>query len=175
MSFEELIWIFTSDSSSRGVVRLNIAEAALLYRYCKKVKDGSILEIGRKHGGSTLLMADAISNGKLYSIDIIMHECVKKYTEPYKDKIKFFTADSKKIEWDMCLDLVFVDGDHSYSGVKNDINKFIPFVNDGGYMVFHDIVGKKSILQPLIDKMKKEDWKEVDKIDSMLVLQKGIK
>ena len=38
MNFEDLIWLFTSNVASRGVVRLNIAEGALLYKYCKKNK-----------------------------------------------------------------------------------------------------------------------------------------
>jgi hypothetical protein len=36
------------------------------------------------------------------------------------------------------MDLLFIDADHSYSGVKNDTVNFINFVNLGGYVMFHD-------------------------------------
>ena len=171
MDFEELIWLFTSDKNSRGIVRLNIAEGALLYKYCKKVCNGNILEIGRKYGGSTALMAAPLKEGHLYSIDIVMHECVNKYIAGHDNKIIFLTGDSAKIKWDIPIDLVFIDGDHSYQGVKNDIKKFTPYVKENGYAIFHDVVGKKSILQPLINELLKKGWVESDRADSLLVLK----
>jgi predicted O-methyltransferase YrrM len=171
MSFEDLVWLFTSNKESRGIVRLNLAEGALLYKYCKLVRDGTLLEVGRKHGGSTVLMANALRDGHLYSIDIVMHECVNAYVSDYDYKITFLTDDSKKIEWDAPIDLVFIDGDHSYQGVKNDIKKFTPYVEKGGYAIFHDVVGKKGILQPLIDGLLKKGWIEAARADSLLVLK----
>jgi cephalosporin hydroxylase len=38
------------------------------------------------------------------------------------------------------LDLLFIDGDHSYEGVKADFSNFSPLVSPGGLIVFHDIV-----------------------------------
>ena len=171
MSFEDMIWLFTSNETTRGIARLNIAEGALLYKYCKKVSSGVLVEIGRKYGGSTVLMSSSLVQGHLYSIDIVEHQCVYEYTKSYKDKITFITGDSKMVEWDIPIDLIFIDGDHSYEGVKNDIKKFTPHIKKNGYVIFHDVVGKKSILQPLIDKLLKKGWVDIDKIDSMLILQ----
>lgn len=33
---------------------------------------------------------------------------------------------------------IYVDGDHSYNGVKTDYNLFWPRLENGGFMVFHD-------------------------------------
>ena len=172
MNFEDIIWLFTSNKKTRGIIRLNIAEGALLYKYCRKKSNSVLLEIGRKYGGSTTLMASALKNGHLYSIDIIMHDCVSQYVKEFKNNITFITADTKDIKWDKPVDLVFIDGDHSYKGVQNDIIKFLPYINKNGYAIFHDIIGKKSILQPLINQLTKHNWYEVDKADSMLVIQK---
>ena len=172
VAFEDLVWLFTSDTNSRGVVRLNIAEAAMLYRYCKKVKDGTLLEIGRKHGGSTVLMAAALERGFLYSVDIVLHDQATNNMRPWKDKAEFITGDSKFLDWETNINLLFIDGDHSYKGVKNDIKKFSPFVKSGGYIIFHDVIGKKSILQPLIDKLLNGGWTHEAQADSMLVLQR---
>jgi hypothetical protein len=37
------------------------------------------------------------------------------------------------------LDFLFIDGDHSYEGVKKDFNMYGPLVKDGGIIAFHDI------------------------------------
>ena len=36
------------------------------------------------------------------------------------------------------LDILLIDGDHSYEGVKQDTLSFLPCVRDGGYILFHD-------------------------------------
>ena len=38
------------------------------------------------------------------------------------------------------LDLLFIDGDHSYDGVKCDFEMYSPLVRNDGMIVFHDIV-----------------------------------
>lgn len=38
------------------------------------------------------------------------------------------------------LDFLFIDGDHSYEGVKRDFEFYSPFVAPGGAIGFHDIV-----------------------------------
>lgn len=39
---------------------------------------------------------------------------------------------------DESLDLVFVDGNHSYEGAKGDIDCYVPKIKTGGYMAVHD-------------------------------------
>jgi len=38
------------------------------------------------------------------------------------------------------LDALFIDGDHSYEGVKMDFETYGPLVGKGGMIAFHDIV-----------------------------------
>ena len=38
------------------------------------------------------------------------------------------------------LDYLFIDGDHSYEGVKSDFEMYAPLVRKGGVIAFHDIV-----------------------------------
>jgi predicted O-methyltransferase YrrM len=38
------------------------------------------------------------------------------------------------------LDLLFIDGDHSYEGVKKDYETYSTLVRKGGVIAFHDIV-----------------------------------
>ena len=36
--------------------------------------------------------------------------------------------------------MLYLDGDHSYEGIKNNFELFTPLVKPGGIIVFHDIV-----------------------------------
>jgi len=38
------------------------------------------------------------------------------------------------------LDFLFIDGDHTYEGVKRDFEMYSPLVRNGGIIAFHDIV-----------------------------------
>lgn len=43
------------------------------------------------------------------------------------------------------VDMLFIDGDHSYEGVKQDWEMYSPLVKKGGIVVFHDSVGYDSV------------------------------
>jgi len=49
------------------------------------------------------------------------------------NKVKLILGDQK-------LDFLFIDGDHSYEGVKKDFEMYAPLVRKGGMIAFHDIV-----------------------------------
>ena len=40
--------------------------------------------------------------------------------------------------WTTSIDMLFIDGDHSYEGVKADWKRFLPFVKPFGVVIFHD-------------------------------------
>jgi predicted O-methyltransferase YrrM len=40
------------------------------------------------------------------------------------------------------IDVLFIDGDHSAQGVKNDFSMYSPMVKQGGYVVFDDYLDK---------------------------------
>jgi predicted O-methyltransferase YrrM len=42
------------------------------------------------------------------------------------------------------LDFLFIDGDHTYEGVKKDFEMYSPLVRGGGIVAFHDIVPSSS-------------------------------
>jgi len=37
------------------------------------------------------------------------------------------------------IDLLFIDGDHRYEGVRKDFEMYSPLVRKGGIVAFHDI------------------------------------
>lgn len=55
------------------------------------------------------------------------------------------------------LDLLFLDGDHTYEGVKQDFQLYSPLVRSGGLVAFHDIVPVDQWEHCEVDKF----WKEI--------------
>ena len=73
--FVNLLWLFNSGKENRDIIRLDLNEAGLLYKYAQKscLTKGSILEIGRYWGGSTVLLAMATHNTdvNVVSVDVV--------------------------------------------------------------------------------------------------------
>jgi len=43
------------------------------------------------------------------------------------------------------LDFLFIDGDHTYEGVKQDFEMYGPLVKSGGFVAFHDITDNPEV------------------------------
>jgi cephalosporin hydroxylase len=41
------------------------------------------------------------------------------------------------------IELLFIDGDHSYDGIFGDITNWVPKVMSGGYVVIHDVFSEQ--------------------------------
>ncbi len=65
-------------------------------------------------------LKDTISHVNAFS-DVAAREFEKEFTTP-ESKPRF----------------IFVDGDHTYEGVRKDIENYYPLLADGGYIIFHD-------------------------------------
>ena len=53
------------------------------------------------------------------------------------------------------LDLLFIDGDHTLDGVKNDYVRYSKYVKKGGYIIFDDY--HHPIIKEYCDKLLKEN------------------
>lgn len=115
----------------------------------------NIVEIGSKYGGTTYFLARLLFDCDIISIDAPRAEEwqeTPKYRNRwfkvlFDNRVKWIVGDSHlestKNELTSLLhkwiDLLFIDGDHSYQGVKQDFEMYSPLVKDGGLIVFHDI------------------------------------
>lgn len=55
------------------------------------------------------------------------------------------------------VDFLFIDGDHTYEGVKKDFEMYSGLVRAGGLIIFHDIVKHPAELNCQVDRF----WQEV--------------
>jgi predicted O-methyltransferase YrrM len=118
-----------------------------------KIKPKVILEIGTARGGTLFLFSNiAHEEATLISVDLyqtIEAKALFKYIKKEKQKIFLIQGDSHNIETlkkikeilkDNKVDFLFIDGDHSYEGVKKDFEMYSPLVRKGGIIAFHDII-----------------------------------
>lgn len=134
-------------------------------------KQVNILEIGVRWGTSTNALLWGLrnrarnNNQKLYSIDItncdhvVTNEELRKYWE-------FIQGKSSEVVWNKKIDILLIDGDHSYNGVKSDYLKYEPFVKENGIILMHDVLWPKK--SPI-----KVFWDEVQYPKSILPLSRS--
>ena len=63
------------------------------------------------------------------------------HDHPLKKKIHELFGDSKKFDfspYDKKMDLVYIDGNHSYAYVKSDTEHAFEMLSDGGVIIWHD-------------------------------------
>lgn len=102
-------------------------------------ENGLYLEVGVRHGKS-LGFARMFSKGTVVGIDK-GHEIDLDWFETKTDRgITFIHKPSNEAvkEWDRRIDVLFIDGDHTYEGCLDDWKNFSPFVKPGGVVYFHD-------------------------------------
>ena len=119
--------------------------------FVKSHNPQSVCEIGTADGGTNFLLSQAIPSVKLMiAVDLFVKNKFKlSHFSKSSQEIKFVDGSSyddntvnrvKQILGDRQLDLLFIDGDHNYEGVKKDFLKYRHLVREGGIIVFHDIV-----------------------------------
>ena len=65
-----------------------------------------------------------------------------KINNNYNSDVKLIRKLSKDIDDDdinLKFNLLFIDGDHTFESVLNDFNKYLKFIDKGGFIVFDDL------------------------------------
>ena len=178
--FVQLLWLFNSPRETRDIIRLDLHEAGLLYKYARLWRDDNdtILEIGRYWAGSTVLLALAThgSNVKVISVDVVegchdpdVDDWLNDYEE--KERIDIRTENSHAME-NVPLSMLFVDGDHLYEGVKKDFIHHWNYLN--GPCLAHDYTDPSCYeLTKFIDEWIEEGYAEIiEQAGTMVALKK---
>ena len=120
----------------------------------------TVLEIGTASGGSYFLFSRiATEDALLISVDLPGGRFGGGYASwrsplyqsfaRARQRVELLRSDShspdslnsvKTLLDGRMVDLLFIDGDHSYAGAKQDFEMYSPLVRPGGVIGFHDIV-----------------------------------
>jgi len=144
-----------------GIEPAQIKEEVLfLIRVLKRIRPKIMLEIGTGRGGTLFLFTNAASSvAKIITVDLpggpfgggyprYMISLLQSFGSS-KQKVYLLRTNShdagtfakvKSILNGEKLDFLFIDGDHSYEGVRKDFEMYSPLVRKGGIIAFHDIV-----------------------------------
>jgi cephalosporin hydroxylase len=134
-------------------------ELVRLLEDVRALKPQSVLEIGTHRGGTLYLWARLAQPGAvLISIDLPGGKFGGGYS-PFRapiyrrfaqqnQRVHLLRANShspatlvevRQLLSGQPIDLLFIDGDHTFEGVKKDWEMYSPLVRSGGLVVFHDV------------------------------------
>lgn len=170
--FKKLIRLYAREDNWHEVDAKtgNLGYGFVHYGLIRLIRASRVLAIGSKYGYIPAVCAMACKDNKAGVVDFV--DASYDYTKWPQDKnhwggvgfwnkkvdvkkhfgkmelnkhIKFYLMTSKNFaqstknqKWDY----IYIDGDHSYEGVKKDFNLFYPRLKNGGYLLFHDIYTK---------------------------------
>lgn len=132
-------------------------------RLCQIVREmprvRTIMEIGSRHGRSLIRLAEAAmpSLERIITIDLpgslwgkanseqALHDCAKHLTDRGVDVDLHLINSHSREAHNVSLrelgkvDVLFIDGDHTYEGVLQDYSWFSSCVRKGGIIALHDV------------------------------------
>jgi predicted O-methyltransferase YrrM len=155
--FENCAWLYSSNPLNHGLSRVSISEAAHIYDVVRSLDEPRAAEIGRYRGGTTFLLAAAgarvlsvdLASDRQQADDLQLANSLEWFG--LEDQVELALADSQsyRIE-NRRFDVVFVDGDHAYEGVRADFENWWPTVHRGGHFLFHDAIPDIPLSQGIV-------------------------
>ncbi len=135
------------------------SEIVALCEHVKELQPRIVVEIGTATGGTLFLWcAFAHPEATLVSIDLPggIHgggypywrgRLYRTFAQPAQRLVllrgnsheQAMVARLRSVLSKRDVDFLFIDGDHTYEGVKRDFQNYAPFVRKGGLIAFHDI------------------------------------
>ena len=126
-----------------------ISEISRLLELARENGTGTVGEIGAYHAGTSLLFSRVLCPETLIVMDLYVRYRwrLRRYA-PSGQTVGVIDGDSsypmtrRRLERKLRgrhLDLLLIDGDHRWAGVRQDFLTYRHFVRDGGLIAFHDI------------------------------------
>lgn len=133
-----------------GILQVPLEIVSLL-DYVAATKPKTVGEIGLKHGGNSFMFLRKLENATLYlGMDLVLNNISKlRYYRRSSQEIHTLEGNSQltavvnkaeRILNGRKFDFLFIDGDHEYNGVLEDLIQWYSLVRPGGLIAFHDIV-----------------------------------
>lgn len=164
--------------------RQNPIEIEELYKKVCELTPKAVLEIGTARGGTLYLWTQAAAaDAIIVSVDLpggkfggAYLKCRIPFYQSFarpEQQMHLLRCDSHKRETfeqvkhlfgSRLVDFAFIDGDHTYEGVKADFQLYGPLVRPGGLIGFHDVLPRPDMPDIQVNRF----WGEIrDKYESM--------
>lgn len=170
----------------------NKRELAALYKLAAACPHDTVaLEIGSYRGASSCYIAGGLAqvNGHLFCVDTWQNETMpegerdtfaefQKNTSGLQHRITTIRNRSEEISADEIrypLNLVFIDGDHSYTGVKNDFECVQKWLSEDGIIAFHDFSSPafEGVSRVIGEALASGRWMIVGQVDTLVWIKRA--
>jgi predicted O-methyltransferase YrrM len=192
LGFEDLAVLYANNPFAFGVTLMSPRQLAYVFSLTRRDSVRKAIEIGRYKGGSALTIAAAMGPlGTLWSVDDGSVLPVGQPVGAYENQlrvvctrfdldVRIIVADSRTVELDTGLvDLVLIDGDHSFASSSADFERWARRLRLGGHVLLDDAfaVGPYSrhslaVGKVVEDALDSKDFKLVQVVDRMAHLQR---
>lgn len=154
---------------------------------------GRYVEIGSYLGASTVVLAAAMQRrcpdeGKVFCIDTWENDAMSEgrwstfdlfcnNIRRWSQLIEPIKGNSQSVELPFCgeVDILFLDGDHSYAGVKKDLDRFAPLIREGGFLALHDQAYYPAVTQAMGELLGCGGWYACLSLDNLTVLRRDVR
>jgi predicted O-methyltransferase YrrM len=192
LSPEKLLTIRQSFDRTEGMISFD--ESVLLYILASKVNSGCIIEVGSYRGRSSVFLGKGSLDGaniQVYAIDPHKNFIgVLGGVFGPKDRTVFYrtmlengcseivslinlSSEVFSSSWIEPISLLWIDGDHSYDGVKKDFECWAPHLQDNAAIAFDDATDPSLGPIKLIDELiSSKRFEKVISVGKVVVIQK---
>lgn len=165
-------------------------EVFLIQTLVQSLPDDPVLVcIGAGAGTGSLSMAEMRPRARLFSVDISEGGPLGGF-ENERNAFQYAglsapvqilgNSQEVHVEWPLRtdglqIDLLFIDGDHAAHALQGDIDGWLPFVKDGGYVLFHDYKSQMwGDVTGVVDRnmAARPGWRYVHAVDTIIAFQR---
>lgn len=145
--------VINRSSSTRSTI-----DALILWKILKEFKPIKCLEVGIFQGLTSGLLLETLPDSTLVGIDpypwLDVFESI--YPTEVKSRFKLIVDKSQNIKLHETYDFIFIDGDHSYEAVREDLINFLPRLKKNGILALDDykLPGVKQAMSEVLSKSK---------------------
>jgi predicted O-methyltransferase YrrM len=137
-------------ASEFGITQVR-SEIGALIDLLRQMEPRTIVEVGTHKGGNSFLFCHAVPSAeRIVGVDLCVQNSAKLiHFARAQQRYVALHGDSQTTQMKSrvlraldgrTVDFLFIDGDHSYEGVKRDFELYAPLVRAGGLIALHDIV-----------------------------------
>lgn len=140
-------WILPSDPYAKPSAWVGLESK---YQRLCEIEDPKMIqravEIGVDYGYSTFHMAHDFPHAEVYGVsEFLLHQDSEAWVRSHLDffpNLQIIHGDSVTVgrEFGKPIDLLHIDGDHSFEAVKADFENWVQWIRPGGRVMFHDTV-----------------------------------